>query len=314
MHAASSAERVLVTGASGLLGLTFCLGMYRRFELHGLVHRHPLVNAPFMNSPCDLSRPGAFSRQLDQFQPDWVLHTAAQANLEACEKDPALSQRLNAELPGEIAEQCARRGIALTHISSDAVFDGQQGGYREDDAPNPQSTYARHKLAGEQAVLAAFPQAQVARVVFYGWSLSGTRSLSEFFVNHLKTGESVRGFTDVIFCPLLADVLAETLVEMRERQLQGVYHVVSRECLSKYQFGVNIARQFGFDPRLVRPVSVNEGGLTARRSPDLTLSTARLEQALGHPMPGQAEMLARFHSQHEDGLPERVRMMGEAAR
>lgn len=309
MNAARSPEKILVTGASGLLGLTFCLHRQADAALTGLVHRHPLRGLNVDWQSCDLTRPAAFAEVFARIRPDWVLHTAALANLDSCEKDPALSRRLNAELPGEIAAVCAAAGTPLTHISTDAVFDGAQGGYSEHDPPNPQSTYARDKLAGEQAVLAAHPAAQVARVVFYGWSLSGTRSLSEFFVTNLAAGRPVRGFTDVIFCPLLADVLAETLTEMHTLRLSGVWHVVAGECLSKYEFGVRIARQFGFDPALVEPVSVEQAGLAARRSPRLTLSNARLTAALGHALPGQAEMLQRFHHQSQEGRPGQLRAL-----
>ncbi len=78
------------------------------------------------------------------------------------------------------------------HISTDAVFDGDRRLYREDDPPNPLSIYARTKLEGEQAVLQPNPQALVARVNLFGWSLSGKRSLAEFFFNNLKRGKSVR--------------------------------------------------------------------------------------------------------------------------
>lgn len=303
-------RKLLVTGASGLLGLNLGVQMAARYSVTGIANSHPLGGLPFELLRADLARPGAFEAVLEQVKPDWVLHAAALASLDACEKDPALSRRLNAELPGEVAEACARRAVPVVHISTDSVFDGLRGDYREEDAPNPQGTYASDKWAGERAVAAANPGAIIARVAFYGWSISGRRSLGEFFVNNLAAGNPVSGFTDVLSCLLLVDVLVETLLEMLEKGLNGTYHVLSRESLSKYQFGVNIARRFGFDPALVRPTAVADSGLLARRSPNLTLRVDKLEAALGHAMPGQAEMLERYHRQYLDGYPKMIQGFG----
>ena len=94
------------------------------------------------------------------------------------------------------------------HVSTDAVFDGQAAATTEQDTPNPLSIYARTKLDGERGVAEANPDAIIARVNLYGWSLSGRRSLAEFFFNNLSAGKRVKGFTDVYFCPLLANDLA----------------------------------------------------------------------------------------------------------
>jgi dTDP-4-dehydrorhamnose reductase len=309
-----NAERkLLVSGASGLLGLNLGMRMSARFSITGIANSHVLSEVPFGLLQTDLAQPGNFERILEETRPDWVIHSAALANLEACEKDPGLSRRLNAELPGEVALACQRHAVPLAHISTDAVFDGLRGGYREDDPPNPQGVYAAHKWAGEQAVAAANPAAIIARVNFYGWSLSGRRSLGEFFVSNLAAGKAVNGFSDVIFCPLIVDALAETLLEMLEKGLSGTYHVLSRECLSKYQFGVDIARRFGFDSGLVNPISVADAGLAARRSPNLTLRVDKLEAALGHGMPSQPEMLERFYQQYQDGYPGRIQALSRSA-
>ena len=131
---------------------------------------------------------------------------------------------------------------------------------------------------GNGRVLEAYPLASVARVNFYGWSLSGKRSLAEFFVNSLSRGSSVNGFTDVMFCPMLVNHLSEILMEMLQRDLHGLYHVVGPQAMTKYQFGVEIARRFGFRKLLVSPQSVEKSGLTAQRSHNLWLSITRYPQ------------------------------------
>lgn len=302
-------KRLLVTGASGLLGLNLALQTMGNFHVTGVTNSHALNGAPFAVLNVDLSRPGAFSRLIDQTRPDWVVHCAAQANIDACESNPAQSARVNGELPGEIAGVCARQGIRLAHISTDAVFDGLRGNYAEGDRPNPQSVYARDKLAGEKNVLAANPQAVVARVNFYGWSLLGKRSLAEFFFYSLSAGKRVNGFTDVVFCPLVVNDLADMLIEMLRKDLSGLYHVFSREAQSKYAFGLAIARSFGLDETLVTPISVADSGLVARRSPNLTMRVEKLEAALGHPVPTQADGIARLHALYLAGHAAKIKAL-----
>jgi len=189
--------KIIVTGASGLLGLNLSLQMMEAHTIVG-VDRNKLSRTPFEIVKADLLEAGVCSRLIDEVRPDAVIHTAANADVDACESDPEGARLLNAEFPGQLAEVCASYGVRLIHISTDAVFDGTKDSiYTEADSPNPLSIYAQTKFDGENAVLSANPDAIVARVNFFGWSLSGERSLSEFFFNHLLKGWRCNGFTDV---------------------------------------------------------------------------------------------------------------------
>ena len=303
--------KILVTGASGLLGLNFALQHAAQHEITGVVNSQALRGAPFAVRGADLGLPGSGAALLEAERPEILLHCAAVANLEVAERDPALAQRVNADLPGELAETSRRLGVRMVHLSTDAVFDGTQGPYSETDEPNPLSAYARSKRAGELAVLQANPRAIVARVNFYGWSLGGRRSLAEFFFNNLSAGKTANGWTDVFFCPLEVTLLAETLLRLAELDCRGIYHVVSSQCWSKYAFGCAIAQRFGLDEGLITPLSVQQGGLTAARSPNLGLNTDKLTSALGTPAPGQAQGLQRFYQHYLDGFPQRVRALGQ---
>lgn len=299
--------KILVTGASGLLGLNLSLLEMGTHTVVG-VDRGKLANPPFELIRADLLAPHAVDRILDAAHPDAVIHTAAQANVDVCENDPDAAYHINATLPGELAAACAARDIRFLHISTDAVFDGTKDGfYTEEDAPNPLSVYAQTKLQGERNVLSANPHAAVARVNFFGWSLSGTRSLPEYFFNNLSTGRTCNGFTDVWFCPMFVGDLAETLIRMLEKGLSGLYHAVGSQALTKYDFGVRISQQFGFDSQQVIPISVEESGLKARRSHNLRLSVHKLSTALGMEIPGVSTGIEKFYTQYRQGYPQKMR-------
>ncbi len=312
MSRVTELKRILVTGASGLLGLNFCSFFYRKYDVLGIVNRTKLSGLPFAVISRDLLRENA-GDLLDECRPDVILHCAAMANIDQCEKAPELAREINSVYPGRLAAAARQRGIRFVHISTDAVFDGENcgdSGYREDDPTNPISTYAETKLAGERNVLDADPDALVARVNFYGWSIGGKRSLVEFFYNNLEAGNQINGFRDVFFNTLYVHSLAGILDEMISLEAAGIYHVFSAEHQSKYAFGVSVAREFGFDPQLIRPVSWKDGGLTAKRSPNLIMNTDKLQGLLGHRLPDQKESLGLFRKDTMDGLRDQIRHYG----
>jgi dTDP-4-dehydrorhamnose reductase len=301
--------RILITGASGLLGLNLALETTHRHTVFGTINQHDLKTDAFTVIPSDLLAPGAVERLLDRTQPDWIIHCAALANLDACEADPLLARQLNTELPKILASHVARSGARMLHVSTDSVFDGLRGDYSEEDIPTPVGIYSRTKYEAELAVSQADPTAIIARVNLFGWSLPGNRSLSEFFFNNLSAGKPVMGFTDIFFCPLLANHLAHLFVRMLEVGLSGIYHVVSSECLSKYDFGLRLAHRFGLDGNLIRPTSVTKSGLKAVRSPNLTLRSDKLARVLGESLPSISTGLEGLYTLYQQGYPHMLRSL-----
>ncbi len=302
--------RILITGASGLLGLNLALETTSRHTVFGTVSQHVIKTDAFEVIQTDLLVPGAVERLLDLAQPDWVIHCAALANLDACEADPLLAQQLNTDLPRTLASHVARSGARLVHVSTDSVFDGWLGNYSEEDSPTPVGVYSRTKLDGELAVAEADPTAIIARVNLFGWSQSGNRSLAEFFFNNLSQGNQVMGFTDVCFCPLLANDLADIFVRMLERGLSGLYHVVSSESLSKYDFGIRLAHRFDLDTSLINPTSIAKAGLKAVRSPNLSLRSDKLAHELGKSLPRVSTGLDKLFKLYQQGYPHMLRSLG----
>lgn len=305
--------RLLVTGVSGLLGINLAAQLQGRCEITGVLRGENALavpgHTPFRVITADLSQVGQVEHVLEQAAPDVVINCAALANIDYCERHPADAWQTNAHMPGWLARAAAERGVQLVHISTDAVFDGLRGAYTEDDPAAPINVYAQTKLAGEQAVAQANPHALIARVNFYGWSWVGTRSLAEWFFYQLAAGKAINGFTDIIFAPLLVNDMIEILMRMIERRLSGLYHVVSPEALSKYAFGQMIARAFGFDERLIVPVTHQQGGLVAPRAPRLDLRPDKLASALGENLPGQVAAAQRFAALQQAGYPQRVKAL-----
>jgi dTDP-4-dehydrorhamnose reductase len=156
-------------------------------------------------------------------------------------------------------------------------------------------------------VLAENSDAIVARVNFYGWSLSGKRSLAEFFHYNLTNKKSVSGFTDIKFCPMLVNDTARILIKMLQKRLSGLYHVVGPQAMSKYQFGLEVARRFSLNENEISPKSVASSSLTAPRAHNLCLSTHKLSTALGESLPEFSTGLDEFYTQFVQGYPQKIR-------
>lgn len=294
---------ILVTGASGLLGANFLVTAHRRGMPVGAVyHRHSVRLSGVAGIRGDLTDAAVAAEVCRTLRPRWVVHCAAATDVDWCEEHPQEAWRLNVEMPRHLASAAHQIGAGVLYVSTDAVFDGQAGGYREDDPPSPVNVYAKTKLAGEEAVRAELDRWLIVRTNFYGWNLVEKLSLAEWILSRLEARRPVPGFCDVTFAPLLVNDLSEILLEMVGRALEGLYHVAGSGPLSKYDFAVACAETFGLDASLVRPSSVADAALRAARPRNIWLETARACGALGKPMPDVASGLRRFKALRDSGF------------
>jgi dTDP-4-dehydrorhamnose reductase len=307
-------KKILVTGASGLLGINLALtSQAHGYDITGITLEEGIRETPFGLHRLDLTQPGVIQQVIEDIHPDVIINCVALTDVDRCEQIPDDARRVNALIPEVLARETAGRAIKLVHISTDAVFDGKRGNYTETDPVSPQNVYAATKHAGETAVLGIDPEALVCRVNFYGWSISGRRSLAEWFFNKFSSGESVKGFTDAIFSPLLATDLAGILLKLIELGSHGLFHVVNSQSISKYEFGLALAEQFGFHRQLISPASLQDAGLKAARSPNLNLDPSKLIREIGESMPDQPTEMLRFHEQYLGGYPQRLKLFSAAS-
>ena len=299
---------ILVTGASGLLGSNLVLaGVDAGREMGAVVHAHPVHVAGVATVEVDLTDAAAVRAAIGRVRPAAVIHCAAQTNIDEAELHPGEARRINVDASATIASACAEVGAKLVYISTDTVFDGTRAFNTESDPVNPLNVYGRTKLEGEREAAARNPDTIVARTNLYGWNAQDKQSLAEWVLERLERGDTVPGFTDVWFCPILVNDLAAILFAMLDRDLRGTYHVVGGERISKHDFAVRVAREFGLDERSVLPGSVEEAALPAPRAHDLSLSTEKTAAALERRMPMVDEGIRRFAALRHDGFRDRLK-------
>jgi dTDP-4-dehydrorhamnose reductase len=298
---------LLVTGASGLLGANLVLEAMVSHQVSAVSLRHKLRLAGVGCYQADLTLAQAARAVVAETAPEWVVHCAAATDVDACERAPDLAWRLNRDMAEHVAAAAHEHGAALVFISTDTVFDGEAGGYDETADPNPVSVYGRSKLEGEQAVLRAHPQAIIVRTNIYGWNAQAKESLAEWFLNRCQDGIRSPGWTDVSSTPILVNDLAGIVLRLLASGRGGVYHVGGATCLSKFEFGRQVATAFGFDPDLIEPASVLEAGLPAPRARRLCLRGEKVESRLGTRLPTAEEGLNRFRRLRHEGWVRRLK-------
>ncbi len=223
-------------------------------------------------------------------------------DVDACEKDPGLAMEQNVLVSSTIAEWAHAHKSFLLYISTDAVFDGTEGGYAEDAHPKPLNAYARTKLMAEEAVRSICPESLILRTSLYGWNSRDRLGFGEWVLRGLLEKERRTMFTDVYFSPLYAGDLARVILDLIPMRATGVYHAGASDGCSKYAFAHLLAEVFGLDTEPIVPVSIEDVSLAAQRPRDTTLRIGKLRNLLGRPMPTMAEGVRRFHDSLRTGF------------
>jgi dTDP-4-dehydrorhamnose reductase len=285
------AERVLVLGATGMLGHVVARRLATGFEVHSGVR--DVERARRLGIAGELhafdAMDGSAVDLIAALRPAAVINAVGLVKQleEASRPVPAIT--INALFPHVLAEASASAGARLVHVSTDCVFSGElaaPAAYSEDDAPDPKDLYGRSKLLGE---VTAAPGLTL-RTSIIGWEPERASGLLEWFAS--QRGNVVNGFTGAIFSGVTTETLAAVIdTVLRDHpDLSGLYHV-SAEPISKLELLNRLADVLGM-PCEIRPVDeprINRA-----------LDSSRFREATGIEIPGWEDMLAVYRKETHD--------------
>lgn len=277
---------ILVLGASGMLGHKVIRELSRRFEVAGTVRdsgdnlaNHPALQETRLVGPVDAERLKTVAQVLQELKPSAVVNCIGivKQRLEAKAAIPSI--KVNALFPHQLAEMCVAEGTPLVHISTDCVFSGTRGNYKETDLPDPVDLYGRTKLLGELD----YPNCLTLRTSIIGWELKQRTGLLEWFAS--QRGRIIKGYRNAIYSGVSTTVLAQLIGDLLEDNipLDGIYHVASRP-ISKYSLLVRLRNALGWKDITIEP----DDAFECNRS----LSGKRFEVATGWTAPAWNEMIA----------------------
>jgi dTDP-4-dehydrorhamnose reductase len=277
--------KFLVTGDAGLLGSSLACAASRLYEVLGVSRSAPVFPSNWRHTSLDLRDADATRRYLDEMRPDTIVHCAAMTDVEQCEAQPADAHAINVEATERLARWAGQNGAQFTHVSTDSVFDGSAGGYREEDPPRPLNQYARTKLAGENEAARWCADSLIVRTNFYGWNQTGKANLGKWMLGRLRRGEPLAAFSDVRFSPLFVNDLAKLILDLSLLRAQGLFHVAAQNSCSKYEFALLLGRAFGLDTRNIKPIPLEDFPFRAQRPRNTSLAVTKCGQLLGREMP-----------------------------
>ncbi len=291
--------RVLVTGASGMLGTAVVAGAPAAWQIAALAHRYTVAGTDVI--PGDLEDAASLAAAVARARPQVVVHAAAWTDVDACEREPDRARRLHVDATGALAAAARGAGAGFVYLSTDAGFDGP-GLHGEDARLAPRSVYACTKLDGERAALAAHPDALIVRTCIVGWGARpGAGGLVAWALAELRAGRAITGFADVRFTPALSTTVAAALVRLIDAGADGVFHVAGPECVSKLAFCRALAAAFDLPAALVVDGRLADRPPAAPRPASPCLDPGKYARWAGAPLPPLADELAELRRQESSG-------------
>ena len=282
-------KRVLICGSNGLFGqrLALTLGHETEYEVLNTSHHRSFVldRQLFDYTQLDITNKGDVKSLVTSFRPDIIVNAAAMTNVDICETQREAAWKINVVGVENLVEVSRKINSLLIHLSTDYVFDGKNGPYKETDRVNPINYYGKTKLAGENVIRAGGISFAILRpIVLYGTGINVKNNFALWVVNSLRAEKAIHCAVDQIANPTHVGDLAASVVKVIERGQTGLYHIGGADAASRYGFAVKAAEIFELDSSLIKRSSSEELQQAAPRPAVTSLVTEKAQADLDfHP-------------------------------
>ena len=280
-------QTVLITGANGFVGYYLTEQLlqknYRVIATGKGSCRLPFVHPNFTYQPLDFTEEAAVHQVLQQFQPDVIVHSGAVSKPDECEQNREQAFRTNVTGTEILLRQAQALKSFFIYLSTDFIFSGEEGMYKEDDAAAPVNYYGQTKLLAEAAVK-QYPYAWsiVRTVSVYGRSLSGRHNIVTMVAHALEAQNPLQMFNDQIRTPTYVEDLATAIASIIEKEKKGIYHISGDDVLTPYQMALAVADYLKKDAALLTPVTEQIFQQAARRPLKTGFDISKAKQELDY--------------------------------
>jgi dTDP-4-dehydrorhamnose reductase len=281
------ARTVLVTGGGGFLGANLIVHAQSGYDLHALDQNPAALRRGNLTwHALDLQDRTELQNLMFSLKPDVVIHTAALSDIDFCEANPQKAEAVNVASTLHVAELCRRTGARLIFFSSDSVFDGRTGRYRETDAPAPLNQYARTKVKAEKGIVEILANHVIVRpsLIMGLPVLESGNSFLWRLIQSLENGAQ-SAFPDTeIRSPVDVITLSRATLEIAFSSFTGILHIAGNDRLSRYDMARRIARAFGHPAELIVDTEPQIASGRALRPADASLDNTLAKSILATPM------------------------------
>jgi len=296
-------EKVLITGSNGLLGqkLVNLLSDKNNFEVVGISRGENRNNTAknYTYYSIDITNADEFTQLINKIKPHYVINCAAMTNVDACEKEKENCDLINVEAVKTMINFVKEHNSHLIHLSTDFIFDGEDGPYKEDDKPNPISYYGLSKLKSEELIISSGIKHTILRTILvYGVVDNMSRNNIVLWVkNAIENGQEITIVDDQYRMPTFVDDLAEACLLSIQQNAQGVFNISSNELLSIYEMAVEIADAFNLDSSFIKRISTSQLNQVAKRPPRTGFDLEKSQKILNFPVASFKNRLQVFKNQ-----------------
>jgi len=273
--------KILLIGASGVLGRRLyndaikkkwnALGTYCSHEYEGLSH-------------LDLKDRKSVEKIFNFFKPGVVVLAGGITDVDLCESRPRFAEEVNIKGTLDLAKRIKEHDAKMIFMSTDYIFDGKKGPYKEDDEPGPVNVYGRTKLEAENIIKSILDDYLIVRTAqLYGIDYRG-RNFAVKIMRNMKNNKKVYAADDFYCTPTYAGSLSESIIELIEKNKTGVYHAAGTDFINRCEYVHKIADIFGLDKDLIVRVKLKDLHLKAKRPEKAGLNADKLRKEIGAPL------------------------------
>jgi dTDP-4-dehydrorhamnose reductase len=281
-------KKILVTGSNGLLGqkLVALLASDNEIELIATSRggNRILKVTGFTYESMDITSAKDVMRVFGKFKPEVVINTAAMTNVDACESDKKECWLLNVTAVEHLIAASKKHETHLIHLSTDFIFDGEAGPYKETDKPNPLSYYGESKLAAEKLLQNATCTWAIARtIIVYGIVEDMSRSNIVLWAKGaLEKKQKLTIVNDQFRSPTLAEDLAKGCVLIAKKQAVGIYHLSGKDTMSIVDLVRRVAKYYKLDESYIEEITTASLNQAAKRPPKTGFILDKAVKELGY--------------------------------
>ena len=264
-------KKIIVTGSNGLLGQKVTDLSIQDPEIELIAtsvgpNRHNLKDG-YTYEELDVLDLDRLNELVERYRPDSIIHTAAMTNVDACEAERAKCYALNVQSVKNLIDVCQIRDIQLIHLSTDFIFDGENGPYTEEAEPNPLSYYGETKLESELILKKSSCRWAILRtIIVYGIVNDMSRSTIVLWAKGaLEKGESIHVVNDQWRMPTLAEDLAACCLLAVKKNASGVFNASGKDLMSILEIVERVADHYGLNKSLIKAISAESLNQVAKR-------------------------------------------------
>lgn len=285
-------KRILITGSNGLLGQKLVYALLKRNDVELIAtskgENRIIKKDGYTYQTLDITSKTEVEQVFGEYKPDVVINTAAMTNVDACETQKEECWKLNVTAVQNMVDVINRQlpvvNCQFIHLSTDFVFDGQNGPYKEDDKPNPLSYYALSKYESEKILQVSKVKWAILRtIIVYGIVDNMSRSNIVLWAKEaLEKGQKINVVDDQFRSPTLAEDLSDACILAADKGAVGIYHTSGKDFMSILQLVETVADFFKLDKSIINPIKSDTLNQAAKRPPRTGFIIDKAKKDLGY--------------------------------